>query len=42
MLLGLLEEVLLRRVPRRHLVRLSVWTGVLRRVLRRGGVIEDT
>ena len=32
--------MLLRRVLRRHLVRVSVVTGVLRMVLRRGGVIE--
>ena len=37
---GSLKEVLLRRVLRTHLVRASVGTGVLRRVLRRGGVIE--
>ena len=37
---GSLKEVLLRRVLRRHLVRISVGTGVLRRVLRRGAVIE--
>ena len=32
--------MLRRRVLRRHLVGISVETGVLRRVLRRGGVIE--
>ena len=37
---GSLMEVPLRRVPRRRLVRVSVGAGVLRRVLRRGGVIE--
>ena len=39
---GSLKEVLLRRVLRRRLVRVSVGTGVFRRVLRRGGgvVIE--
>ena len=34
---GSLKEVLLRRVLSRHLVRISVGTGVLRRVLRMGG-----
>ena len=34
---GSLKEVLLGRVPRRRLVRVSVRTGVLRRVLRKGG-----
>ena len=33
---GSLKEMLLRR----RLARVSVWTGFLRRVLRRGGVIE--
>ena len=33
---GSLKEVLLRRVLRRHFVRLSVGTEVLRRVLRAG------
>ena len=37
---GSLKEVLLRRVLRRRLVRVSIETEVLRRVLRRGGVIE--
>ena len=37
---GSLKEVLLRRVLRRHLVRVLVGTGVLRRVLRGGGFIE--
>ena len=37
---GSFKEVLLRGVLRRHLVRVSVVTGVLRRVVRRGGVIE--
>ena len=32
--------MLLRRVLRRQLVRVSVATGALRRVLRRSGVIE--
>ena len=32
--------MLLRRVLRKHLVRVSVGTEVLRRVLRRGGVID--
>ena len=32
--------MLLRRVLRRRLVRVSMGTEVLRRVLRRGGVIE--
>ena len=36
---GSLKEVLLRRVLRRHLVRISTETEVLRRVLRRGGVL---
>ena len=35
-----LKEVLLRRVLRRRLVRASIETEVLGRVLRRGGVIE--
>ena len=33
------KEVLLRRVLRRRLVRISIGTGVLRRVLGRGAVI---
>ena len=32
--------MLLRRVLRRHLVRISIGTRVLRSVLRRGAVIE--
>ena len=36
-------KCLLRRVLRRHVIRISVGTGVLRRVLRRGGdVIEGS
>ena len=35
-----LKKVLLRRVLRRLLVRVSVGAGVLRKVLRGGGVIE--
>ena len=37
---GSFKEMLLRRVPRRRLLRVSVGTEVLRRVPRRGGVIE--
>ena len=37
---GSLKEVLLRRVFRRRLVRVSIETGVLRMVLRRGCIIE--
>ena len=37
---GFLEEVLLRRVLRRRLVRVSIETEVFRRILRRGCVIE--
>ena len=37
---GSLKSMLFRRVLRRHLVRISVGEGVLRRVLRKGGVIE--
>ena len=40
--IGSFEAPCLRRVLRRRLVRVSVRTGVLRRVLRRGGVIEGT
>ena len=39
---GSLKEVLLGRVLRRRLQSVSVGTGVLRRVLGRGGVIEGT
>ena len=38
---GSLKEVLLRRGLRRHLVRISVGTGVPGRVLRSGGIIES-
>ena len=38
---GSLKEVLLIRVLRRHLVRVSVGTGVLRRVLRGGGGVVE-
>ena len=37
---GSCNRTLLRRVLRRRLVRVSIETEVLRRVLRRGGVIE--
>ena len=33
--------MVLRRVPRRRLLRVSVRTGVLRRVLRGGGVVIE-
>ena len=37
---GSLKEVLLGRVLRRHVVRISIGTEVLRRVLREGGMFD--